>query len=218
MADPVSELPIESANPQGAVTEPMPEEKTQGGKPPKVFEELPDSVADLQVVQWISMGKPPAARVGPGEFYPELEPLEENLVEVIDAGLGVFQAQSGDTVLYNPLFVKEEELQTADAEGKLDLVAPTYGELTGKSPQEIDDKTAKRLDKHAKNNMQKLSAGASTSDRAAKPAQPSTPVSKLPPGAQEKLVGAQTNKSNLNSPTSGPRPGGGRILNSILAQ
>lgn len=188
------------------------------GNPPKIFEALPDEVADIQVVQWVSAGKPPAVRVGPGEYYPELEPIEKNLTETVDAGLDIYRASSGDLVLYNPLFLDSEELKLADAEGKLDMVAPLYSELTGKTPEPIDEETANRLEGYAKRNVKELAARGVTAPQDGAAEGTATPVSRLPAEAQTSLVRAQVDKGQMNSPTSGPRPGGGRILNSILAQ
>src|SRR5262245_58489977 len=60
---------------------------------------LPPEVKKLPLIKAISVGQPPAVRVGPGEYYPELRPLVTKLPQIIEGGLDVYPAATKDIVL-----------------------------------------------------------------------------------------------------------------------
>lgn len=182
--------------------------------PPPIFEGLPKEVQNIPLVQWLSIGKPPAVRVLPQEFYPELRPLVKNIGEVLKNGLSIYGSQTGDAVLYNPLFIGPEELQAADQQGNLAQVIPSYGELTGQQPPVLDAGTMKEVEGEitdAKRQLADLQAPPT-----AAPASMGAPsVPKLPPPPKP-LTASRLKGLMPGSPSSGPVPGGGRILNALL--
>lgn len=183
--------------------------------PPPIFEGLPKEVQSIPLVQWLSIGKPPAVRVLPQEFYPELRPLVKNIGEVLKNGLSIYGAQAGDAVIYNPLFIGPEELQAADQQGNLAQIIPSYGELTNQQPPVLDPATMKEVEGEitdAKRQLTDMQAPP-TAQPASMGAPAAPPQMPPPPGP---LTASRIKGLMPGSPSSGPVPGGGRILNALL--
>lgn len=160
----------------------------EGGIPPAVLE-IPEMSALLA-------GTPPATWVERGDESPEVQVVMQNKDALMDAGFGLFGSNDGQTVVFfNGQYVQPEELQAADKLGKLRQFAVPFSELKASL------------------------APASGSPEA--PAAPSAPpsASAAPPGAgfEKKLATRRMKNLAVGSPTSGPSPGAGRILNSIMA-
>lgn len=100
-------------------------------------------------------------------------------------------------VLFNSLFLTHEQLAAADAAGTLDEIAAPYGEVAASYQQLIDEDQAK--------------AGTGKAAPAVPGAMPTPP----PASVQNKLATARIDSLEPSSPTSGPAPGQGRILNSL---
>lgn len=194
----------------------------------EVFASLPEPVKALPVVQWLSIGEPPAVRIEPGQYFPELEPIGQHLPEIIEGGLDAWKSKGGELVLFNPLFIDPGELQLAEESGKLDQLVPTYAELSGSDPQPIpDDKFSGMLE--AQDDLQRRLQELSAPDESTEtPPQSSAPivadltsggqVSAPPPPSPAQTRIAQTRLKQLQpgAPTSGPAPGAGRLLNGLL--
>jgi len=181
---------------------------------------LPPAVANVPAVKLVSIGAPPAVRVGPGEYYPEIDPVIDHMDTVLSSGLDVYHAMDNSMVLFNPLFIQEAELQYLDQNGQLQDVVPDYGQVTGNQPQEIpDDQIAAFVDRGdamaAK--LNELS-GPGEEEVSVQPAGQPTPVPQPSPAEQAAVVDNQSRAMRAfgGSPTSGPHPGGGRLLNALL--
>jgi len=173
----------------------------------------------VPVVQMVSVGAPPAVRVGPGEHYPELEPVITNLDKVLSDGLDLYRAMDDSMVFFNPLFITSEELTYLDQAGKLKEVVPDYGEVTGNQPQAIPDSEISRYVDRGQDMAATLGGMGQqgAAEAASAPAAPSV-VPTPSRGQQSDVAGrqAQAMQAYGGPPTSGPRPGGGRLLNALL--
>lgn len=158
---------------------------------------IPDAVLQVPYFRALLEGAPPAVRVGFDEQFPEKALIEENAQDLIQAGFGFYRTKANDaSVLFNTRFVSPKELAAADKAGKLDTIAPPFSELKGFFDQSLSGDAAAPV----------------------APAVNPTPVA-LPPqpaGSADKITAARLKNLAVGSPTSGPQPGAGRILNNIL--
>jgi hypothetical protein len=181
---------------------------------------LPDEIATLPAVQLVSVGAPPAVRVGPGEYYPEIDKVVDALPQILEGGLDVYQSQGQQFVFFNPLFISEAELQYLDQKGQLEEAVPDYGQVTGSQPQEIPDSEISGFVDRG----DALASGIAEVNQGApegKPTNgPGTPTPVPAPSPQEQAAVMQNQQQAMEAmggpPTSGPRPGGGRLLNALL--
>lgn len=218
----LSQMPI-TATPGSQVppSEGLPGEVTPAAPEPANPFNLPPDVARVPVVQMVSLGQPPAVRIGPGEYYPELEVVVDNTDVLLQSGLDIYGAQDKSMIFFNPLVVTVEELQHLDQTGQLPDAVPDYAALTGSMPQEIPDgKVGELVDKGDQMATKLTSLGGS--EQPAAPVEQSsgmpTPVPAPPPGVQRAAANNQVQnlQAMSGSPTSGPRPGGGRLLNALM--
>lgn len=200
-------MEIRPANPEAATAEAAPETETETA--PAIFEGLPKEVQSIPAVQWVSIGRPPGIRFRPQEYFPELRPLIKHAPELVKNGLGLYGAQSGDTVLYNPIFIKPEELAAADEQGNLDQIIPDYATLSGQTPQPVDDKLKAELVGEEDQSRQQLQ------DLVQAP-QPAPPTPVPAPPAQPAATAGRIKNMAPGGPSSGPVPGQGRVLNALL--
>lgn len=208
-AQPLNDVPVTAATPQPETTNAGPTASTDT-KPTEIFQDLPPAVAAIPAVRMLAIGEPPAFRVEPGQYFPELEPLGKDIDKVLQGGLDIFKTQGGEVVVYNPLFIGEAELKQADATGKLGEIIPPYGELSGSEPQEVSDEKFQELvqaQDAAPSKMQALSVEEAPQQAAAQP-----PPAKV----QGQINSARVQNVKPQAPTSGPAPGSGRVLNGLL--
>lgn len=157
---------------------------------------LPDAVLEIPVVYGLLHGSPAAIYADMTTTDPELELLGQNADVLSQSGIGFYGSKDQRLgVLYNTAYVDEAQLVDADAAGKLTDVAAPYEQV-------------------------KQQFGAAVSGGAA-PSAPA-PVAAAPAGnppstaAQKKITTARLKNLQVGDPTSGPRPGAGRIINMIL--
>ena len=173
---------------------------------------IPEDVQNNPVVKDVLAGRLPGVLVRPGVYYPKAFKIAESMEGLIEVGLDLYFAQDESTVLFNPIHLSAEELQTADSQGKLHQIVPDYETISGERPGKPPKGT-------------KLGYGYSQAPAASQA--PSTPTGgagpaamALPPaGSQEKIANERVNRLNIaqGSPSSGPIPGGGRVLNAAVA-
>lgn len=199
-------------------------------KPAESVFDLPPEVEGIPAVKWLEVGQPPAFRILPGEFFPDLEPLRDKLPEVVESGLDLYAASNGEQVLFNPLFISQAELQQADSQGKLASIIPDYASLSGQEPVKLSDAEQKVVQKKAdaasrrmqewldQDQQEAMEAPGAPAPGAAAP-MTTVPMPKPPPAKTQNAI----NRARLQGlmpanqgPTSGPLPGQGRILNSLL--
>lgn len=181
-------------------------------KPPP----MPAALLKIPAVAGLLTGKPGAFSLPIKESKGRED--AQDLVKYKDwmqrAGMALYTALDGKTgVVFNQLFIHGEELKAADAAGKLSLIAPPFDQvnhLIGKSG------TA-----HPALNAGPVPVGLKGPPVPQPPlaASAAPPAPSLPPppaSAQRKVMTAQVNNLQPGGPTSGPAPGQGQLLRSIL--
>ena len=157
---------------------------------------IPDEVLALPEFAGLLQGAPPAIWSENGVKTPETEAIVKNQEALANAGFGFYNSGDGKTnVVFNTQFTSPEEISAMDKAGKLrDFATP------------LDE-------------VKSSLAGASV-DPAATPVDPAAPaqVAPAPPAASldKKLATARVGNLTPGSPSSGPVPGQGRVLNAIL--
>lgn len=170
---------------------------------------IPDAVLAIPEFSGLLQGKPAAVSIDKNDPAPESALIGENQQALFDAGFGFYPAKDGQThVMFNTQFIDQAQVEKADAEGKLDSVAVPFDEL--KASFEVA----------AGREASKGRAPASETPPAAAPeAGGPAQVAPAPPAASldKKLATARIKNLSPGGPSSGPVPGQGRVLNSILA-
>jgi hypothetical protein len=195
--------PVESPAP-GAEAPPSADQGAAAG--------LPDDLIRIPAIQALLVGEPPAVSASIEAFSkrPEGQIIAKNAPVLNEAGMGLYKSMSGDLgILFNQMYVTPQELQQADKEGKLAELAPPFDDVN-KKMQGLGDKNPV-LNKNFKPPTGFKQAGAP-------PIPPSTgqPPKLAAKPAPSKVVAPKLSAQNPGSPTSGPAPGAGRLMNSIL--
>lgn len=157
---------------------------------------IPDEVLELPVMFGLLNGAPPAVWAATGRKDPEIAVVVKHAKDLENAGLGFYKSEDGKTtVLYNGTFVSQDELRKADKAGNLTEVVPAYDTVKSSAESAISGQAPSSL-----------------------PGAPVTQAAGTPPpaNAQKSLATKRANNLQVGSPTSGPVPGAGRILNNIL--
>lgn len=168
--------------------------------------EIPEEVLNIPAVYGLLNGAPPAVYVERTRKDPEIKTVVKHQKELQDSGFGFYQTKNGKyTVFYNGAYVSPEELKKEDEAGTLTETVAYYDDV--------------------KQSFDSALGGATPEGGAPLPGQPeaaaapsAAPVGGSPPSSrvQNTLATARVNNLNPGSPTSGPVPGRGRILNNIL--
>jgi len=202
MADPVVVEPKPGVSPVAETAPPAETDQTAS---------LPDEVLRVPAIQAIFAGSPPAVSAPIEEFAsrPEGKLVMANKEALMKAGMGLYRSVAGDLgVLFNQMYVHPEELKAADAAGKLLELAPPF--------DSVNPSVAASGENHPSLQKREVPGGFKTFTP---PAVQQPPMVAPPPAkAQTKLMTARVNAQSPGSPTSGPVPGAGRLLNSILKQ
>lgn len=145
-------------------------------------------------------GAPPAIYAPVDAVAPEFDIAAKYAPQLVEAGFGFYtSADKKLGVMFNTTYVTEEELRTADKAGKLTEIAVPYETV--------------------KSNYGAAITGEPVSESAAPVSGGSAPAAAgSPPSgrAQSKLTTARVKNLSPGGPTSGAKPGAGRILNNIL--
>lgn len=139
--------------------------------------------------------------------------LAENKDQLTQMGFGFYRSMDGTTgVMYNSMHIHPQDLAAADKAGKLRQIAP--------DADVVNHQVAKLGLLHPVHTMHPSRVPTA-------PAQPSyqappqgAALNLQPPaaGVQRKLASARLAALQPSAPTSGPAPGGGQLLNSVLKQ
>jgi hypothetical protein len=162
-------------------------------------------------------GNPAALSANIKDFNkkPEAKILAENKQGLTEHGFDFYKSQSGDLgVIFNTLHIHPQDLQAADAAGKLREIAPPFDVvnhavtkaglhnpvLTAQTPPKGQAMAAPPVPPQAA--------------QAPMPAQPAV----APAGSAilKNLMNQRVKNMQPGSPLSGPEPGAGRLLNQIL--
>lgn len=158
--------------------------------PATALETLPADVLDIPAVFAVSKGQPAAVSAPNPSDDPAIKALTKNAQALVAAGFGLYESRDGkNRVLYNSALIDAGSLLDADVQGKLAEVAPPFGSVQA--------------------------PGASPVLPGATGAAP-TPASQPASAVQTELATQRTDNLSPGSPTSGPRPGAGRLLNALL--
>jgi hypothetical protein len=192
--------PVEEVVQPRAGVEPVAAAPAEGGA------DLPDDLLRIPAMQAVVAGSPGAfsAVLSQFEKRPEAKIISSNKDNLMKAGFGLYRSLDGQKgAVFNQLFVSPEEIQAADQAGQLETIAPAFDQL----------------------NMEVAGAGAANPVLAegARPegfrAGAAAPAAGPPPmaaSAQKSVATKRANNLQPGSPTSGPVPGEGRLLNTIL--
>jgi hypothetical protein len=154
-------------------------------------------------------GKPAAVSIDKNDPSPESALIGGNQPALFEAGFGFYPARDGVThVMFNTQYVSQQDIEKADAAGKLEGVAVPFGELrasfevaAGRAASEGSDPASE--------------APPAAAQEAGGPAQ----VAPAPPAASldKKLATQRIKNLSSGGPSSGKAPGQGRILNALMS-
>lgn len=174
---------------------------------------IPDELLQIPAVQAVLAGAPPAVSMrikGLGERE-DVKSIVENKDALLGAGFAFYRSINGDLgVMFNAMRIHPEDIKAADQQGKLRQVAPDF--------DLVNHEVAKLGPDHPVRNATAPSGPAAQASSA--PPQSSSgqlPLMPPPPASVQRRL-AQQRVMNLQpgAPTSGPAPGAGRLLNSVL--
>lgn len=185
--------------------------------PPQAADGIPDEVLQIPAMQALMAGAPPAVSANISDFNkrPEGQLIAQAKDALTRSGVGFYKSLSGELgVLFNSLKVNPQDIQAADKAGRLLEIAPPMDVVN----QEV---AASGLDNPV------LQAGAPGGAPAARSASippsgsqmtpPPVPASGAGSGKQgAMLMAARLKAMAPGAPTSGPKPGQGRLVNQIL--
>lgn len=208
MAIPIAPIVEPVVEPNSELTAP---EVVPGGSPSETSGtgELPGEMIQIPAFQGLLAGKPPAVSAPIVDFAkrPEGQLVQKYKAELLGAGIGFYRSFQGDLgVLFNQSYISGEDLKTADKGGKLLEIAPPFDQIN----QQISASGADHPILNARPPGGIKIPGAPSILPAVAPASPPAPPA--PRGA----IAAKIRNLALGSPTTGPKPGEGRLLNQIL--
>lgn len=167
---------------------------------------IPEELLQIPAMQAIFAGQPPAVSTSIKEFSqrPEAKVIEDNKDAIQRAGVGFYRSMAGDTgVLFNQLHMAGQDLIEADKAGRLLEVAPAFDEVNQAVSMSGEGNPVLGA---------QVPGGAKTANISA----PAPSPAPAPASVQNKLTTARLKNMSPGSPTSGPQPGAGRVLNSIM--
>jgi hypothetical protein len=169
--------------------------------------ELPDALLkEVPALQLLMQGSPPATIASKDAKFPELDTVGKHIKDLGRAGFGVYQTKDkANVVVFNGLLVTPDEVKAADEAGTLDQIATPYEQLRSEFAAGATEAGGAAPASEAGGGV---SAGVTTA--AASGGAPAAPA------AQRALTAERVTNLQPGSPTSGPAPGQGRILNSLL--
>lgn len=202
-----------TTGPVEPVVTPKPGVEPVGAQAPETAADagdLPEEVLRLPGIQAIMAGSPPAISSPLKGFEKSQEGklIIENRDSLMQAGMGFYRSLSGDLgVMFNQLYINGEDIKSADQAGKLLEIAPPA------------EKVIQDIKKSGKNNpvlTAKTPTGVKQATIPTAPQNATSPVAPAPASVQRKAMQARIQNMAPSAPTQGPKPGAGRLLNSIL--
>jgi hypothetical protein len=141
---------------------------------------------------------------------PEAQLIGQSQQQLLAAGIGAYRSLSGDVaVLFNRFYIAPEEIQQADKEQKLLEVAPPFDTVNAQIAGSGKDNPALA--------QREAPTGFKTAPAPTPPQSGSVIKAPAPPAeAEATRQKARTKAMQPQGPTSGAKPGAGRLLNSIL--
>lgn len=176
--------------------------------------ELPDEVLQIPALQAVFAGAPPAVSfdIKKAEKTPEAALIGKNKGALMEAGIGMYRSLGGDLgVLFNVTKISGEDLKAADKAGKLLEIAPDAGQVSSDILSSGSNHPA--LSAGAPNGAPASPQGVQAPQTAQNP-MPMPPTA--PAGQARQRLASMMKNLQPNAPTQGAKPGGGRLLDSIL--
>jgi len=187
------------------------DEVTPAEEPEAKAPVMPPELAKIPALAALANGSPPATYGPLKSEDPQLKVIgkKENAEALKKMGFAAFESESqpGNFVLFNGLLVKPQEVMDADKAGQLDSIAVPFQQLAASFESARLDGGSSEVPADGA-----PAAPAPAGEAAAAP-MPSAPPA--PAGAQKRLLAARVTNLQPGSPTSGPAPGRGRVLNAI---
>jgi hypothetical protein len=184
--------------------------------PQEQAQAFPPALLKRPAIQALIAGSPAAVSMPIEEFKHQdaAKEIVEHKEALEQAGFGFYKSHSGHTgVVFNSFYVHPQDIQAADKMGKLELIAPPWNKVD----HEVGTGDPS---KHPALGRMQVPSGPALPTPQTPPQQatgamqePNTP---LPSKVQQKLLAARIAQSQPGAPTSGPSPGGGRLLAQIL--
>ena len=179
---------------------------------------LPDDMLAIPAFQGLLAGAPPAISASIADFTnrPEGKLIQEHKDDLLKAGIGLYRSLQGDLgVLFNQMYISGEDLKTADKGGTLDQVAIPFDQANQQLAASGADHPL--LNPGAAPTGPKTPGAPSLLPSVGSTPTPApSPMAPQMPPTPAKQIGAKMRNLALGSPTSGPKPGEGRLLNQIL--
>lgn len=174
--------------------------------------ELPDALLQVPAFQAITAGAPPAFSTNlKAKDNPEVSKLiADNAPALQKSGFGFYRSLGGEIgVVFNQLYLNGEQLKQADQAGKLVEVAPDFDAIN----------SSVAASGEANPVLQHSGTPPAAPPTPAPPEPPQAATGVLPPppaSSQTSLAKSRTKNLAPGSPSSGAKPGAGRLLNNIL--
>lgn len=162
---------------------------------------LPQDVLAIPAMHGLLHGAPPAI-YSPNvrRNDPDLVVIAKNADPLVNAGFGFYKSKDKKySVLYNTAYISEDQLKKADEDGNLTQVAAPFDQVKNAYASAIGG-----------------SPGAAPAEVAVAGVAPQPMAEPISSGTQQKITTARLKNLAYGSPTSGPAPGAGRVLNNIL--
>lgn len=208
--------PIVEPVPGAAPVAPTPPPAAPTPPPPatdEVGDGLPDVLLQIPAIQAVLAGAPPAVsmKVKGFENRDDMKVIAENKDSLLNAGFNFYRSINGELgVMFNALRIHPEDVKAADKQGKLRTIAPDF--------DLVNHEVAKLGPDHPVRNATPATGPASPSVVAPpQAASGALPLNAPPPASvQRQLAQKRVMNMQAGAPTSGPAPGAGRLLNSVL--
>lgn len=152
---------------------------------------VPESVLEIPLMRGIFEGSPPAIYTPVGTKGPEVETVLKHGKDLNAAGIGFFRDEANKLdVIYNSAYITKDLLEAAAKKNKIPEVAEPLAEVNSRVNSAIGAPPTAGVS---------APVGGSTQMNL-----PNTPINT-----------ARISNLQPGSPTSGPQPGAGRILNNL---
>ncbi len=178
---------------------------------------LPEELLRLPAIQGLLAGQPGAVSASLADFAnrPEGKLIVANKDPLMKAGMGLYRSSGGDLgVIFNRLFVSDSQIQEADKAGQLTQLAPSFDEVSQTLAASGDRHPV--LNHDTANHPTGLAAGGPVSPGTPPEITGGAPGAPMPAATSPKLIAGKARNIGAGSPTSGPKPGSGRLINQIL--
>ena len=209
--EPLQDAP---ATPQVESTQPPPDDATPAAQEAAPAKGLPPPLMKIPVFQALLAGAPPAVslKLKGHEDRDDVKLITKNADTLQKAGFGFYRSMSGQFgVMFNAFHIHPQDIQAADAAGKLQAVAPDF--------DEINHAMSKAGRAHPLLNVQRVPTTLASPTLQAPPQASSGKLPLAPPpppSVARKLATQRILSLNPGAPTSGPSPGAGRLQNAIM--